>query len=80
MWLQEPELSLRRTAACTLADIAKHTPELAQGIVDAGTVPFVAPLVSHGDAKLRREVTSSALVFLVRASIHDFHLELTMCV
>jgi hypothetical protein len=54
--LQEPELLLRRTAACTLLEIAKHSPELAQGIVDAGTIPFIAPLVSHGDAKLRREV------------------------
>ena len=34
--VQEPELSLKRVAASALSDIAKHTPELAQGVVDAG--------------------------------------------
>ena len=33
---QEPELGLRRVAASALADIAKHLPELAQAVVDAG--------------------------------------------
>jgi hypothetical protein len=28
--VQEPELSLKRIAASSLSDIAKHTPELAQ--------------------------------------------------
>lgn len=34
--VQEPELSLKRVAASALSDIAKHTPELAQAVVDAG--------------------------------------------
>ena len=33
---QEPELGLRRVAASALADIAKHSPELAQAVIDAG--------------------------------------------
>ncbi len=36
---QEPELSLKRIAASALSDIAKHTPELAQAVVDAGMLP-----------------------------------------
>ena len=36
MCVQEPELSLKRVAASALSDIAKHTPELAQAVVDAG--------------------------------------------
>lgn len=41
--VQEPELSLKRVATSALSDIAKHTPELAQAVVDAGmaTVVFV---------------------------------------
>ena len=34
--VQEPELGLKRVAASALSDIAKHTPELAQAVVDAG--------------------------------------------
>ncbi len=34
---QEPELALKRVAASALSDMAKHTPELAQAVVDAGT-------------------------------------------
>lgn len=33
---QEPELFLKRIAASTISDIAKHDPELAQAVVDAG--------------------------------------------
>lgn len=33
---QEPEVGLRRVAASALADIAKHSPELAQAVIDAG--------------------------------------------
>ena len=36
--VQEPELNLKRVAASALSDIAKHTPELAQAVVDAGTL------------------------------------------
>lgn len=34
--VQEPETGLKRVAASALSDIAKHTPELAQAVVDAG--------------------------------------------
>lgn len=54
--VQEPELSLKRTAASALADIAKHTPELAQVVVDTGAVPYLAPLLVNQDAKLKRQV------------------------
>ncbi len=42
---QEPEAPLRRVAASALADVAKHSPELAQAVVDAGAAPtlFLAP-------------------------------------
>jgi len=65
--LQEPELSLRRIAAALLADIAKHTPELAQGVVDAGTVPFTAPLINHADAKLKKDVWSCPITLSTSA-------------
>ena len=54
-------MSLRRAAALTLAEIAKHAPELAQIVVDAKTVPLIAPLVTHSDAKLKRQVSKLAL-------------------
>jgi hypothetical protein len=54
--VQEPELSLKRVAASALSDIAKHTPELAQAVVDAGAVAYLAPLVVNQDAKLKRQV------------------------
>ena len=44
--VQEPELSLKRVAASALSDIAKHTPELAQAVVDAGL--FCHPTPPHG--------------------------------
>jgi hypothetical protein len=54
--VQEPELSLKRVAASALSDIAKHTPELAQVLVDAGAVSYLAPLLVNQDAKLKRQV------------------------
>lgn len=56
--VQEPELSLKRIAANALADIAKHTPELAQVVVDTGAVPYLAPLLVNQDAKLKRQVST----------------------
>jgi hypothetical protein len=58
--VQEPELSLKRIAASALSDIAKHTPELAQVLVDAGAVSYLAPLLVNQDAKLKRQVSRSA--------------------
>ena len=57
--VQEPELSLKRVAASALSDIAKHTPELAQAVVDAGAVAYLAPLVVNQDAKLKRQVRTA---------------------
>ncbi len=54
---QEPELAVKRIAASALGDVAKHTPELAQSVVDAGAVAYLAPLVTNQDAKLKRNVS-----------------------
>ena len=56
--MQEPEISLRRVSTSALSDIAKHTPELAQHVVDAGALPFLAGMVTHDDARLKRQVCS----------------------
>ncbi|KAJ0412870.1 hypothetical protein ATCC90586_002500 [Pythium insidiosum] len=54
-----PELAQAvRVAASALGDIAKHSPELAQAVVDPGTVAYLAPLIQHPDAKLKRQVCS----------------------
>jgi predicted ribosome-associated RNA-binding protein Tma20 len=60
--VQEPELSLKRTAASALSDIAKHSPELAQAVVDAGAVAYLAPLVTNQDPKLKRQARPLCLV------------------
>lgn len=39
-----------------MQEIAKHSAELAQVVVDAGAVPFLAPLIQHSDGKLKRQV------------------------
>ena len=57
--VQEPELSLKRIAASSLSDIAKHTPEMAQAVVDAGAVAYLAPLIVSPDAKLKRQVCAA---------------------
>ncbi len=54
--VQEPELNLKRVAASALSDLAKHSPELGQVVVDAGGVSYLAPLLTHSDAKLKRQV------------------------
>jgi len=56
--VQEPELSLKRVAASALSDICKHSPELAQAVVDGGAVAYVAPLILSPDGKLKRQVCS----------------------
>merc|ERR1712146_644643 len=55
---QEPELTLKRISASALSDISKHSPELAQTVVDAGAVSLLAKDISHIDAKLKRQVCS----------------------
>ena len=43
--IQEPELSLKRIAASALSDICKHSPELAQTVVDAGAIAHLAQMI-----------------------------------
>ena len=45
----------QRVAASSLSDIAKHSPELAQAVVDAGAVAYLAPLITANDSKLKRQ-------------------------
>ncbi len=51
--LQEPEMALKRIAASTLSDIAKHTPELAHAVVDNGAIAHLAQMTLNPDAKLK---------------------------
>lgn len=56
--IQEPELSLKRVAASALADICKHSPELAQTVVDAGAIAHLAQMILNPDAQLKKKVLS----------------------
>ena len=51
--IQEPELTLKRIAASALSDICKHSPELAQTVVDAGAIAHMAQMILNPDAKLK---------------------------
>lgn len=51
--LMEPEIALKRIAASTLSDISKHTPELAQTVVDNGAIAHLAQMILNPDAKLK---------------------------
>lgn len=51
--LQEPEMGLKRTAASTFSNICKHTPELAQAVVDANAISYLAQMILNPDTKLR---------------------------
>jgi hypothetical protein len=66
--VQEPELSLKRIGASALADIAKHSPELAQAVVDAGAVAYLAPLIVNPDGKLKRQARAPIMPILSRPS------------
>lgn len=54
--IQEPEITLKRISASAMSDVCKHTPELAQAVVDAGAVAYLSPLIMHPDSKLKRQV------------------------
>ena len=54
--VQEPELSLKRISASALSDICKHSPELAQTVVDAGAIAHLAQMILNPDAKLKVEL------------------------
>jgi len=51
--VQEPELSLKRISASALSDICKHSPELAQTVVDSGAIAHLAQMILNPDAKLK---------------------------
>lgn len=51
--IQEPEIALKRVAASALSDIAKHSPELAQTVVDTGAIAHLAQMILNPDAKLK---------------------------
>lgn len=51
--IQEPEIALKRIAASALSDIAKHCPELAHTVVDAGAIAHLAQMIVSPDAKLK---------------------------
>ncbi len=56
--LQEPEIALKRVAASALSDIAKHSPELALTVVDAGAIAHLAQMILNPDAQLKVEYFS----------------------
>ncbi|KAJ1554725.1 Sperm-associated antigen 6 [Cladochytrium tenue] len=49
----------RHNGASAISDISKHSPELAQSVVDSNSVTFIAPLLANTDSKLRRQVCSA---------------------
>ena len=53
---QDSDLQVRRTTLGSIADIAKHTPELSEAVIEAGIVSMVAPWVSEPDKKIKQEV------------------------
>ena len=55
---QDKDLQLRRTLCKTLAEIARHTPELGAKVADSGVLPFVSAFleVEQPDARLKAEV------------------------
>jgi hypothetical protein len=57
--IQEPEIALKRIAASSISDIAKHSTELAQTVVDAGAIAHLAQMILNPDAKLKRQIFSA---------------------
>lgn len=53
---QEPEIALKHAAAFSLSELAKHSAEQAQSVVDAGAVAYLAPLLQIQDNKVKRQV------------------------
>lgn len=54
--LQEPEISLKQIATSAVADIAKHSVELAHSVVDAGVVPYLVKNLNNTDEKLKKQI------------------------
>ena len=61
--IQEPELCLKRIAASALSDICKHSPELAQTVVDAGAIAHLAQMILNPDQKLKVKFLGRCLCF-----------------
>lgn len=57
--LQEPEMALKRIAASTLIEVCKHTPELAQAVVDNGAIAHLAQMILSKDTKLKVKKTTN---------------------
>lgn len=51
--LQEPELYIKQISASAISDISKHSIELAQAVVDAGAIFFLARILVNLDAKAK---------------------------
>ena len=68
--IQEPELSLKRIAASALSDICKHSPELAQTVVDAGAIAHLAQMILNPDAKLKVSCTPVSYTHLTLPTNH----------
>ena len=63
--IQEPELSLKRIAASALSDICKHSPELAQTVVDAGAIAHLAQMILNpGTKHLIREILQHNSIYI----------------
>lgn len=55
---------MKRVAASALSDIAKHSPELAQTVVDAGAIAHLAQMILNPDAQLKVKQLYKTLFFL----------------
>jgi len=51
--LQEPELYVKQIGASAISDISKHSVELAQIVVDAGAIFFLAKILANLDVKAK---------------------------
>lgn len=51
--LQEPELYIKQVSASAISDISKHSSELAQAVVDAGAISFLAKTLVNVDPKAK---------------------------
>lgn len=56
MCLQEPEVSLKRASIDALSELAKHSEELAQVIVDGGAIKYIQNLMDFNDSIVKKNV------------------------
>ena len=63
-------MQLRRSSVSALAEVAKHGPSLAQAVIDANVLPLIVPLITHIDARLKRQVRSHRKSFLLSTLIY----------